>query len=740
MDHVQPSGSTVDTNDAEVSRTKPTGEIEEEKSAKEDETSKADPAEETDQDDNRANEDETSEADPAEETEEENSTNEDETSEADPAEETEEQNPPFRSTEDDSREFTEENRMRREDLVRYRQLDLAFTHRDWEKVEHFISQNPDALTAIINRSSETIFHIIAKSDQDDAIRLLNEYLTRVPPDFIEQEDNLERTAITVAAIFGNTRAAKVFVEFNENLLKIKNTDWLPLHSAVLSGNRETVNYFLSVTPVENSNGYSNPFPGSSGLLLVNSLVENNLYDTAFDILKRHPELYTDVLFRKEILKTLASKPKGFASGSGLGYWKRLIYHYIPVQEEDFNDSPQTRNNDLPPHGDTENPIQRSQSSSTISPPFRFPHKFSSTFAVWNQKLRIMLWNVLFLAPSIRGIRDTKLMHTKTVEIVRMLCDFPWCSQEALPALEMPILTAAKLGIPEIVKEINLACPDSFFFVDKYGNNAIMLAVIHRQENIFNLESQIHGGKQFEGISLRNKDDNILHLAATLAPAREVPGAALQMQRELQWFQAVENYVRPTLYEERNKKKKTPRELFSEEHEILIEKGEKWMKDNASSCALVASLIITVVFASALALPGGNNADGIPNFLHKLPFKIFVISDALSLFSSTTSLLMFLGILTSRYSEEDFLVSLPTKLIIGLITLFISIASMTVAFGATIYIVLSEAWKWFFIPIALIGFIPVTLFAKLQFPLLVQIYSSTFAPTIFQPLKNVNLYI
>ncbi|KAJ4718649.1 putative Ankyrin repeat-containing protein [Melia azedarach] len=207
-----------------------------------------------------------------------------------------------------------------------------------------------------------------------------------------------------------------------------------------------------------------------------------------------------------------------------------------------------------------------------------------------------------------------------------------------------------------------------------------------------------------------------------------------------FLQAVEKYVRPTISEERNKDGKTPRELFSEEHEILIEKGEKWMKDNASSCALVASLIITVVFASAFALPGGNNDDGIPNLLHKLPFKIFVISDALSLFSSTTSLLMFLGILTSRYSEEDFLVSLPTKLIIGLITLFISIASMTVAFGATICIVLSEAWKWVFIPIALIGCIPAILFAKLQFPLLVQIYSSTFAPTSFQPLKNRSLYI
>ncbi|KAJ4718651.1 Ankyrin repeat [Melia azedarach] len=588
--------------------------------------------------------------------------------------------------------------MSREDIVRYRPLVLALTHGDWEKADHFISQNPEALTSIIDEDFRTLFHVMAKSDQDGAIRLLNKYLGKVPREFLEKKELLGSTALDLAALNGNARAAKLLVEFNENLPKIKDGSFLPLHHAMYNGNRETVNYLLSVTPVEDSNGYSNPFAGYSGQFLLKTLVENNLYDIALDILKRHPELDIDIFFREKILETMATRPKGFASGSRLGYWKRLIYHYISVQEEDFDGSPQTQNNDLSAHGDTENPIQRSQSSSTISSPFRFLHKLSSTFGTWNQKMRIMLWNVLlYLAPSIRDMRDTKLMHMKTVEIVRMMCDFVWSFQQASQ-------------------------------------------VIHRQENIFKLVSKIGPRKQFEANYKGDKDGNILHLAATSAPAREVPGAALQMQRELQWFQAVENYLRPTMCEERNKGGKTPRELFSEEHEKLIDKGEKWMKDNASSCALVASLIITVVFASAFALPGGNNPDGIPNFLHKLPFKIFVVSDALSLFSATTSLLMFLGILTSRYSEEDFLVSLPVKLIIGLITLFISIASMTVAFGATIYIVLSQAWKWVTIPIALIGCIPVTLFARLQFALLLQTYSSTFAPTIFQPLKDLILYI
>ncbi|KAJ0008166.1 hypothetical protein Pint_29126 [Pistacia integerrima] len=75
--------------------------------------------------------------------------------------------------------------------------------------------------------------------------------------------------------------------------------------------------------------------------------------------------------------------------------------------------------------------------------------------------------------------------------------------------------------------------------------------------------------------------------------------------------------------------------------------------------------------------------------------------------------MFLAIFTSRYAEEDFLESLPKKLIIGLVTLFFSIVGMMVAFGATIYIFLSYPWKWTIIPISLFGCLLVSLFALLQ---------------------------
>ncbi|XP_028074642.1 ankyrin repeat-containing protein ITN1-like [Camellia sinensis] len=150
---------------------------------------------------------------------------------------------------------------------------------------------------------------------------------------------------------------------------------------------------------------------------------------------------------------------------------------------------------------------------------------------------------------------------------------------------------------------------------------------------------------------------------------------------------MENIMQPSYVEKKNSKGKTPRALFTKEHKDLVEKGEAWMKNTASQSMVVATLIATVMFAAAFTVPGGNdNNTGIPMFRKHSSFMVFAISDAIALVTSSTSILMFLSILTSRYAENDFLESLPIKLMIGLTTLFISITTMMVAFGATFFII------------------------------------------------------
>ena len=204
------------------------------------------------------------------------------------------------------------------------------------------------------------------------------------------------------------------------------------------------------------------------------------------------------------------------------------------------------------------------------------------------------------------------------------------------------------------------------------------------------------------------------------------------------WQEVKKVVPPSCIETRNSQGLTPRELFTKEHEELLKKAESWMKGTANSCMVVSTLITTGVFSAAFTIPGGNNDNtGTPNYLEKPSFMVFAISDATALISSSTSVLIFLSILISRYAEDDFLKSLPSKLISGLVTLFVSIISMMVAFSTSFFIAYDHGLNWVPNFIAVLAFLPIPLFAFLQYRLWSDIvYSTYFCRSLFRPKKHM----
>ncbi|PRQ53103.1 putative PGG domain-containing protein [Rosa chinensis] len=221
--------------------------------------------------------------------------------------------------------------------------------------------------------------------------------------------------------------------------------------------------------------------------------------------------------------------------------------------------------------------------------------------------------------------------------------------------------------------------------------------------------------------------------STFAQTRvdNIRGAALQLQRERQWFKEVESKVQLDSLEEINHADQAPpRTVFTKYHKELMKEGEKSMKETATSCTVVGALVVTMMFAAAFTVPGGNNQDtGAPMFLKAKGFMIFIISDAISLFSSTTSVMIFLGILTSRYKEDDFLKSLPTKMTLGLFTLFLCIATMMITFSAALYIML-QGKSWVIIPTILLSSVPIASFVWMQFPFFVEIFVSTYGADVF----------
>ncbi|WCJ41374.1 Ankyrin repeat family protein [Euphorbia peplus] len=326
-----------------------------------------------------------------------------------------------------------------------------------------------------------------------------------------------------------------------------------------------------------------------------------------------------------------------------------------------------------------------------------------------------------------------MMKTQAKELLRLLISEAY---KASPSTAHYLvgeasLVAAEFGSHEFVRESIQSNSNVVFYKDTLARNIFHIATMNRHENIFSLLYEMGGIRNLSTSGADKLGNTLIHLAGKLAPSNKISGSALQIQRELQWFKEVEKISQPAYREVYNSEGKTPRMVFTDEHKELLEKGEKWMKDTASSCATVAALIVTVMFAAAFTAPGGNNSEkGIPILLNQTSFVIFAIADALGLISSATSLLMFLGILTSRRAEDDFLRALPMRMSIGLIALFFSIASMLAAFCAAFYLVMSERVTWIALPIGLVACVPVLLFAMLQFPLLVEITYSTFGPSIF----------
>ena len=144
-------------------------------------------------------------------------------------------------------------------------------------------------------------------------------------------------------------------------------------------------------------------------------------------------------------------------------------------------------------------------------------------------------------PQIKHIRDLKLMHQQTHQLVKYCCEQIIRldnDNDSMSMLILPFLSAVELGIHEIVEEILASYPPAISFGDSEQHVALHLAVINRRQNVFNLIFQMGEYKQFLSMHTDKYKNNILHLAGKLAPLHRrnlVSGAALQMQRELQWF-------------------------------------------------------------------------------------------------------------------------------------------------------------------------------------------------------------
>ena len=106
---------------------------------------------------------------------------------------------------------------------------------------------------------------------------------------------------------------------------------------------------------------------------------------------------------------------------------------------------------------------------------------------------------------------------------------------------MSLLTiAAKVGNDEFITILISTYPDITWKIDERNRSLFHIAVINRQERVLNLIHEDVTRKELILIKYDEKEnENILHLAGYMPPPSRlniVSGAALQMQRELLWFE------------------------------------------------------------------------------------------------------------------------------------------------------------------------------------------------------------
>ncbi|KAG7949111.1 hypothetical protein I3843_13G044000 [Carya illinoinensis] len=633
----------------------------------------------------------------------------------------------------------------------YAALLQAIQSGNWNATNDFLKLHPNAKTATIeNISGQTPLHTAVAAEHEHIVEKLVEMMKEEDlaiPDFGGN------TALAYTAIKGNNRMAECMIRKNKSLVSIGNNQQdIPVVIAFENGHKELARYLYLHTPLEELK----PEKGHNGATLLNhtiytglfgkkcflsyhslavisddfiswqhnsfcSLFSVHMHDSTLDIAVHLMEGWPRLAFAPDRdnftpLYVLASMPHAFPGATRLAFWKKWIYACIHIPRAHTTD--EIRLN-----------IQNNQEI-TIGP----------VRALLRQLVSSLL-NIL----GFKHLYEMKLVHVRSYELVSCMCK----AVSTLDHQDMinggvysAIFRAMREGILEIVVGIVTANPKLLHIRDEENRGIVMLAALHRHADIFYATFRSRQASMWAA----NRDvfgNNILHMVAMLTeftPLDHIPGAALQMQRELQWFKQVESLCNPMITNFKNADGLTPRQLFTKTHKDLMKEGERWMKDTSTSCTVVGALIVTIMFAAAFTVPGGNNQEsGLPIFLHDSLFKIFILTDSLSLFSSSASVLIFLGILTSRYAEEDFLKSLPKRMIIGLCTLFFSITTMMIAFSTALLIML-RGHSWTVNPVICLASVPVTLFVLMQFHLLVDMFAYTYRSGIFDKRMKPWLYV
>ncbi|KAJ6869501.1 ankyrin repeat-containing protein [Populus alba x Populus x berolinensis] len=573
----------------------------------------------------------------------------------------------------------------------------------------------------ITVSEDTPLHLAVYSKKVQPLKALLDIADKNPMlgNPCTKQNAYGNTVLHEAVFAGNMKAVELLLQFTPKeqgeydpsmQLRTKNAlGETPFYRAAACGKKEIVKYLAEERGLFSEQKLSEDHRKRKDLKpILHAAIEGQHFETALTLLELDPSLDMTDEQGRTCLHLLAEMPSAFKSGCAMPKYsiRNLIYCCFCASNGDYD----------------QRKCKKGMQAGTI------------------QKEKDKHESALKLAQKL--IETNKRRWWQSINVAdsnRVKIETPGQGGRGQRVDPIPLFIAISNGIEEIAKEILEKFPQGVELVNETGQNIMHVAVMHRRREIYSYVK-----KNFKSIMVRlssridNNGYTLLHHVAHMKHYRggTKPGPALKLQEEIQWFKRVQRVIPPSLSEQRAprefppdnegmqlRKELTALELFQEEHKGQLKLAQERIEKTSQSCSAVAVLLATVVFAAAYTIPGGPDKRGFPIFLHNPFFLAFTILDVIALASSLTSVVMFLSILTSPFEYENFYHNIPGKLIWGFTFLFFSVMTTMLAFACTLFLVIHFRKKWTTGLISFAAFLPVTVFALMQFPLYVSFLST-----------------
>ncbi|RWR75638.1 serine/threonine-protein phosphatase 6 regulatory ankyrin repeat subunit B-like protein [Cinnamomum micranthum f. kanehirae] len=642
----------------------------------------------------------------------------------------------------------------------------------WDAVINIYKDKKDIVsTAKITRNKETALHIAISDSKTEVVKELLDIID--PIKIREMTNDMDENPLHLAASLGQAETCRQLVEKDPELIGKRNRDGeTPLFQAALHGKQKA---FYALHPhctitgkdIKHDMVHCKRTDGNS---ILHVAIQGEYFGLAYQIIYWYPEL---IKFCNEngltALHLLAQNPSAFRSGCHLGPFDDFIYRCLIVDLDKvetpshFKDEPSMYSDFQSAPGNYQTCLDLlnlwkhiftvigKDKDKKQAPEEPSQDKIAEDSSKHYECRHIDIKVGDEIKKKGEGSQEEEKDSTEQSQhpsndnvffhffvkyvmeffllVLRLAMDqLNSNSKDDLWTTRSPVLVAGRMGLVEMVKEVLLCFPVARLDEDLDKKTVLLLAAENGQARVVDLLLKMYSREHSIYQKLDSKGDTAIHLAATFGKNRpwRISSAAIQMQWDLKWYNFIKSSMPTNLLAIRNGEGKTSMEVFEETHEGIIKDGVKWLNSTSQSCSVIAALIASVAYASAATVPGGDNQNnGIPILKGDPSFDIFIIASLAALCFSVTSLTMFLSVLTSNYMIEDFLYNLPTKLLLGLTTLFISIGAMLVSFCAGHFFNIGDRNRNAGSPVFAIICLPVSAYVLTQFRLLISLVKPPF---------------